>query len=51
MARKEKNALKLVEYSEQIGDPFELSTVRREDYKFHKGELKSKCECTRMVNL
>jgi leucyl aminopeptidase len=36
-ARKEQNALLLAKYSEQIGDPFEVSTIRREDYKFHKG--------------
>ena len=38
VARTEENALQLVKYSEQIGDPFEMSTIRREDFKFHKGE-------------
>lgn len=36
-ARKADNAITLHKVSEQIGDPFEFSTIRREDYKFHRG--------------
>lgn len=37
VARKEENSLQLSTLSERIGDPIEISTIRREDYKFHKG--------------
>ena len=37
VARRKENALLLSKYSEQIGEPFEVSTIRREDYRFHKG--------------
>ncbi|XP_065223574.1 putative aminopeptidase W07G4.4 [Planococcus citri] len=38
-ARRTENALLLSKYSEQIGEPFEVSTIRREDYRFHKGKV------------
>uniref|UniRef100_A0A336LSC8 CSON002374 protein n=1 Tax=Culicoides sonorensis TaxID=179676 RepID=A0A336LSC8_CULSO len=34
-ARKENHALKLKEVGELCGDPFEISTLRKEDYDFH----------------
>lgn len=37
-AREADNASLLSKYSEQIGEPFEISTIRREDYKFHRGK-------------
>ncbi|XP_065350512.1 putative aminopeptidase W07G4.4 [Cloeon dipterum] len=38
VARKEDHSRNLQKDSEVIGDPFEISTIRREDYQFHKGE-------------
>ena len=46
VARKEGHAEKLQKDSESVGDPFEISTIRREDYQFHRGDkfsLKSHC--------
>lgn len=36
-ARNAKNSEKLKTASEKIGDPFEISTIRKEDFKSHKG--------------
>lgn len=41
VARKEGHAQKLQKDSESVGDPFEISTIRREDYLFHKGDTNS----------
>ncbi|KAF4525276.1 hypothetical protein B566_EDAN009359 [Ephemera danica] len=38
VAREAQHAQKLQKSSEIIGDPFEISTVRREDYNFHRGK-------------
>jgi leucyl aminopeptidase len=40
VARKEGHAEKLQKDSESVGDPFEISTIRREDYQFHRGDKK-----------
>jgi len=37
-ARKMKNAQKIQETGDHVGDPFEISTIRREDYNFHAGK-------------
>lgn len=37
VARKEGHAEKLQKDSETVWDPFEISTIRREDYEFHRG--------------
>lgn len=37
-ARKAKTAQRIIEAGELIGDPCELSTIRREDYEFCKGK-------------
>ncbi|KAB5567819.1 hypothetical protein PHYPO_G00237220 [Pangasianodon hypophthalmus] len=37
-ARREDNALKWQKAGEVLGDMFEVSTIRREDYEFHKGK-------------
>ncbi|XP_027007319.1 putative aminopeptidase W07G4.4 isoform X2 [Tachysurus fulvidraco] len=37
-ARREDNALKWQKAGEVLGDVFEVSTIRREDYEFHKGK-------------
>uniref|UniRef100_A0A8D9A8R1 Aminopeptidase W07G4.4 n=1 Tax=Cacopsylla melanoneura TaxID=428564 RepID=A0A8D9A8R1_9HEMI len=39
-ARVASNAVHLSETGEEMGDPFEISRIRREDFRFHK----SKCE-------
>merc|ERR1711990_343591 len=36
--RKEKRDSALKEVGEEIGDPFELGTLRREDVEFHQGK-------------
>lgn len=36
-AREMKNAQKIQETGHRYGDPFEISTIRREDYEFHAG--------------
>ncbi|KAK5644652.1 hypothetical protein RI129_005952 [Pyrocoelia pectoralis] len=36
-AREVRNASKLQEVGDKIGDPFEISTIRKEDFLFHKG--------------
>lgn len=36
-AREVRNSSKLQEVGEKIGDPFEISTIRKEDFLFHKG--------------
>ncbi|KAF5305226.1 hypothetical protein FQR65_LT07765 [Abscondita terminalis] len=38
-ARKAGNSMKLQKCSEEIGDPFEISVLRREDFQFHKGKV------------
>ncbi|XP_059468370.1 putative aminopeptidase W07G4.4 [Neocloeon triangulifer] len=47
VARKEGHARSLQSASEIIGDPFEISTIRREDYAFHrgKGEVEDVLQC------
>ncbi|KAK0070474.1 aminopeptidase W07G4.4 isoform X2 [Biomphalaria pfeifferi] len=37
-ARNLNTAQNIQESGEQYGDPFEISTIRREDYEFHKGK-------------
>ncbi|XP_076437665.1 putative aminopeptidase W07G4.4 [Babylonia areolata] len=37
-ARKLHTSYRLQEVGEVYGDPFEISTIRREDYEFHKGK-------------
>lgn len=37
-ARADKHAYRLKEVSETIGDPFEISTLRQEDFDFHAGK-------------
>jgi len=37
-ARKQQSAQKLQEIGHNYGDPFEISTIRREDYDFHAGK-------------
>ncbi|XP_067007765.2 putative aminopeptidase W07G4.4 [Anabrus simplex] len=37
-AKAVKNAQNIQESGEHLGDMFEISTLRREDYKFHKGQ-------------
>ncbi|XP_006007579.1 putative aminopeptidase W07G4.4 [Latimeria chalumnae] len=37
-ARKVQNAQKWQEAGEKVADPFEISTMRREDFEFHKGK-------------
>lgn len=37
-AREVRNSSKLQEVGEKIGDPFEISTIRKEDFLFHKGK-------------
>lgn len=37
-ARKAGNSMKLQQYSEEIGDPVEISVLRKEDFQFHKGK-------------
>lgn len=37
VAHEEQNSYLLSKYSEQIGDPVEMSTIRREDYAFFRG--------------
>ena len=36
-AQKENNSMQLRAAGDLVGDMFELSTIRREDYKFHTG--------------
>lgn len=36
-AREDGNARKLQDAGAVVGDPFEISTMRREDVAFHKG--------------
>ncbi|KAK7590114.1 hypothetical protein V9T40_001727 [Parthenolecanium corni] len=38
VARKAQNYLLLSKFSEAIGDPIEISSIRREDYQFHRGK-------------
>lgn len=38
MARDIQNAQNLQRYAELIGEPVEISNIRREDYKAHKGK-------------
>uniref|UniRef100_A0A8C4QDD3 Zgc:152830 n=1 Tax=Eptatretus burgeri TaxID=7764 RepID=A0A8C4QDD3_EPTBU len=37
-ARKTQTAQSVQKAGDQIGDPFEVSTIRREDFEFHKGK-------------
>lgn len=37
-ARKAKHAESLNEKGEEISEPFEISTIRKEDLSFHKGQ-------------
>ncbi|RWS29497.1 aminopeptidase-like protein 6 [Leptotrombidium deliense] len=37
-AKKQKTATLIQEAGDKIGDPFEISTIRREDYEFNKGK-------------
>ncbi|XP_028654033.1 putative aminopeptidase W07G4.4 [Erpetoichthys calabaricus] len=37
-ARKSRNAQQWQEVGDALGDPFEISTIRREDFDFHKGK-------------
>lgn len=39
-ARKESSSQKLQTAGDAIGDPFEISTIRREDIAFHIGNYK-----------
>lgn len=38
-ARAEAHSYRLKENSEIVGDPFEISTLRREDFAFHSGQV------------
>lgn len=37
VARKNENGYLLVKHGFEVGDPFELSSIRREDIKAHRG--------------
>ncbi|XP_062912903.1 putative aminopeptidase W07G4.4 [Mobula hypostoma] len=37
-ARWAKTAQEIQEAGDEVGDPFEISTIRRDDYEFHKGK-------------
>ncbi|XP_064631287.1 putative aminopeptidase W07G4.4 isoform X2 [Lineus longissimus] len=37
-ARREKTSQNMQESGDRLGDPFEISNIRREDYEFHKGK-------------
>lgn len=39
VAKKDGSSLKLQAIGEMVGDPFEISSIRREDFNGNKGKL------------